>query len=135
MTLYVIFQNYICYVNHLPVEVITNSQVLFESVYQNKVANVASINSLIHTMPTLAENVVNNMVPGPEDLDNALSIVRESEEEVKSFFRTQQSIPKNSILKNAFFNTLSDKLNEHLLDLQDLNETSTKMIENIKNMR
>ena len=65
MTLYVIFQNYICYVNHLPVEVITNSQVLFESVYQNKVANVASINSLIHTMPTLAENVVNNMVPGP----------------------------------------------------------------------
>ena len=134
MTLQVIFNNYVIYVSSVPLDVLRDNYSLFDAIYQAKVANVGHINNLMHSFPTLAENVVNNMVPGPEDLNRALSKVYESEEQIKSVYRSIKNAPEFSTVKNALVEQLQNKVSTHVSRLENLNQTSSNIIQTINQL-
>ena len=134
MTIATIFSNYITFVGDLPVSIIQDAYSTFDAIYQFKVSNVANINSLIHSTTAIADNVVNNMVPGPDDLNRALSKVYGSQEEVKSTYKLIKEAGRDVTNKILLIQQLQSNVTTHLINLQDLNQTSFGIIENIKNL-
>ena len=129
MTLHSLFFGYVVFVPCLPLDIVSDGQAAFEAIYNVKVANVGAINSLMHSIPTLAESVVNNMVPGPEDLHRALNKVYESEEQVRSAYKLLKNTPDFSPAKSTLAHSLKIQVGEHVSNLKDLNQTSSSIID------